>query len=202
MLPSRSDHLLLSSNQKLSRVVGSVSGDLGLWSPGSQPMGGRRAQEHPGRSVVCGVRNGPAAGWGVPPAAAAVWGTEHSLAPGSLSGEGRSKLSGLKSQRCDLEGEVLGCFCRSIPGPRASSAPGVLRWCSLSTDRKMFRHTLGCSQHCCSVWHSTLLSSLRRLGGVAGLGSPPRAVPGTVPEQPGLPSYCFSKLKPEKGATF
>lgn len=47
-----------------------------------------------------------------------------------------SKLPGLKSQCCDLEGEVLGCCCGSIPGLRAcSDSCSRRRWrCSLSAN--------------------------------------------------------------------
>lgn len=121
-----------------------------------------------------------------------------------------SKLSGLKFQCRDLEGEVLGCFCRSIPGPRASSASlpehagGAA---SVQTHRECSVTLWAALRSSGSVCLSTVVScscpcSIRRPGGVAGLGSPHRAVTATVPVQVMLPSYYFSKLKPEKGIPF
>lgn len=200
LLPS-SYQLLLSSNQKLSRVVGSFSGDLGLWSPESQPTAGHG-------SVLAGgwCEEWPSRGWGVPPAGAGgVWGREpsatgHSLAPGSRSGEGRRKLPGLKCQFCDVR-EKYSAVSQEHPGSESFPCPcpdaGVVQ--------PQYKHTEPCPVTLwvlsavvqCVAQHSPVL--LPVLHPPAGLGSPPRAVTGSGPAQLVLPSYYFSKLKPEKG---
>lgn len=157
--------------------------------------------EHAGHGSV------PAGGWseewsssrdGVSPLLQGLFGaepsaTEHSWAPGSLSGEGRSTLSGLKSQPCGLEGDVLGCSCRSIPAPRASPAPSLeaLVVQPVQTHRRMSIHP--------GAALSTPLSSCPCSIGGGRAGLAPGAVTATVPVQVVLPGYCRSKLKPEKG---
>lgn len=87
------------------------------------------------------------------PCCCSVWGrgpsaTGHSLVPGA-SGGGQEEGVRFKAQCCDLEGGDLGCFCRSVLGPRASpaSCPGAAG--SVQMHRRMFSHTLGCSQEFC-----------------------------------------------------